>query len=162
MLRQARDIGREGVEVIFDPGQGLAEFTREEIRELLELSHIVICNDHEWEIMQTNSGLTANEIVATHLAIITRGANGVDLYRAGEAPCHVDALSGHEIVDPTGCGDAFRAGYMFGMLEGEDPRGCAQLGCVMAAVNLGCSETQKYQIDKQTLLDQRAAAYLGE
>ncbi len=159
MLRQARDIGRKDVQVIFDPGQGLAEFSSDEIRELLDLSHIVICNDHEWEIMQTNGKLTAEEIISTHLAIITRGVNGVDLYQSGEEPCHVDALSDREIVDPTGCGDAFRAGYMFGMLEGEGPEGCAQLGCVMAAINLGCSETQRYQIDRASLLAQRAEAY---
>lgn len=159
MLRQARDIGREGVEVIFDPGQGLAEFSQVEIRELLELSHIVICNDHEWDIMQTNSDLTADEIISTHLAIITRGANGVDLYQTGEEVCHVDALSDREIIDPTGCGDAFRAGYIFGMLEGENPQGCAQLGCVMASINLGCTETQRYEIDKTELLRQRALAY---
>jgi adenosine kinase len=159
MLRQARDIGRTGMQVIFDPGQGLAEFTREEIRELLELSHIVICNDHEWEIMQTNSGMSAEEIVKTHLAIITRGAGGVDLYRDGEPPCHVDALADREIVDPTGCGDAFRAGYIFGMLENESAEGCAQLGCVMASINLACGETQKYQIDRNGLLEQRQLAY---
>lgn len=159
MLRQARDIGRQDLEVIFDPGQGLAEFTSDEIRELLALSHIVICNDHEWEIIQTNGQLTAEEIISTHLAIITRGVNGVDLYRAGEPVCHVDALADQEIVDPTGCGDAFRAGYIFGMLEGEGPEGCAQLGCVMAAINLGCTETQRYEIDAKGLLDRRAKAY---
>lgn len=159
MLRQARDINRQGVQVIFDPGQGLAEFTQSELRELLSLSHVVMCNDHEWEIMQTNSGLSAEEIIATHLAIITRGAGGVDLYSAGEEARHVDALADLEVVDPTGCGDAFRAGYMFGMLEGETPEGCAQLGCIMAAINLGSRETQRYQIDRETLLARRAEVY---
>ncbi len=158
MLRQARNINRR-LQVMFDPGQGLAEFSRDEIRELLDLSHIVICNDHEWDIMQTNSGLSAEEITSTHMAIITRGANGVDLYAKGEADQHVDALSDQAVVDPTGCGDAFRAGYIFGLLEGEDAVGCAQLGCVMAAINLGCTETQRYQIDREGLLTRRAATY---
>lgn len=158
MLRQARDINRR-TQVIFDPGQGLAEFTQAEIRELLDLSHVVICNDHEWDIMQTNAGLTAEEIISTHMAIITRGAKGVDLYAAGEPDRHVDALQDQEVVDPTGCGDAFRAGYIFGLLEGEDAVGCAQLGCVMAAINLGCTETQRYQIDRDGLLQRRSATY---
>lgn len=158
MLRQARDINKR-MQVIFDPGQGLAEFSAAEITELLSLSHVVMCNDHEWDIMQTNSGLSAEEIISTHLAIITRGADGVDLYSADSPPLHVDAVANLKVVDPTGCGDAFRAGYMFGVLEGEDPVGAAQLGCVMASINLGCSETQRYEIDREGLLARRAELY---
>lgn len=161
MLRQARDIARTGVTVIFDPGQGLAEFKQEEIRELLELSHFVICNDHEWEIMQTNADLTAGDIIATHEVIITRGDKGVDLYSAHRQPSHVDALPDQKNVDPTGCGDAFRAGYIFGMLDAQSPEVCAQYGCVMASTNLSCSETQRYEIDRDTLM-QIWQKYYGE
>jgi adenosine kinase len=159
MLRQARDIGKTGVKVIFDPGQGLAEFKQDEIRELLALSHFVICNDHEWEIMQTNSGLSAAEIIATHEVIITRGASGVDLYSSIRPDHHVDALPTTNILDPTGCGDAFRAGYIFGMLQHLSPSACAQFGCVMAKANIGCSETQRYEIDRATLESQRQSHY---
>ena len=159
MLRQARDIAKTGVKVIFDPGQGLAEFKKAEIRELLKLSHFVICNDHEWEIMQTNADLSADAIIATHEVIITRGANGVDLYSAHREQSHVDALPNQQIVDPTGCGDAFRAGYIFGMLNTQSPEACAEYGCVMASTNLTCSETQRYDIDRDTLMKSRQAFY---
>jgi len=159
MLRQARDIAKIGVKVIFDPGQGLAEFKKEEIRELLYLSHFVICNDHEWEIMQTNAGLSAAEVIATHEVIITRGAKGVDLYSAHREQSHVDALPDQKIVDPTGCGDAFRAGYIFGMLNAESPEACAEYGCVMASTNLACSETQRYEIDRDSLIKTQQEFY---
>tara|TARA_R110002072_G_scaffold7773_5_gene41554 strand:- start:32582 stop:33571 length:990 start_codon:yes stop_codon:yes gene_type:complete len=159
MLRQARDIAKSGLTVIFDPGQGLAEFKREEIVELLSLSHFVICNDHEWEIMQTNSGLSAEAIIETHEVIITRGAKGVDLYSTKRPASHVDALPDQPIVDPTGCGDAFRAGYIFGMMEKSSPEACAQYGAVMASTNLSCSETQRYQIDRAQLIGLRQQYY---
>jgi len=153
MLRQARDIARTDVTVIFDPGQGLAEFKQEEIRELLDLSHFVICNDHEWEIMQTNADLSADDIIATHEVIITRGGKGVDLYSANRQQSHVDAIPHQKIVDPTGCGDAFRAGYIFGMMGSQSPEVCAQYGCVMASTNLSCNETQRYEIDYDLLME---------
>jgi adenosine kinase len=159
MLRQARNIAKSGLAVIFDPGQGLAEFKLEEIQELLSLSHFVICNDHEWEIMQTNSELSAEEIIATHEVIITRGAQGVDLYSANRPSSHVAAIPNQAIVDPTGCGDAFRAGYIFGMLEQVSPEACAQYGCVMASTNLGCRETQHYEVDRDLLIAQRQQYY---
>ncbi|MFT7243343.1 MAG: adenosine kinase [Candidatus Azotimanducaceae bacterium] len=161
MLRQARDIARTDVTVIFDPGQGLAEFKQEEIRELLELSHFVICNDHEWEIMQTNADLSADDIIATHEVIITRGDKGVDLYSAHRQQSHVDAIPDQKIVDPTGCGDAFRAGYIFGMMSSQSPEVCAQYGCVMASTNLSCSETQRYEIDRDLLM-KSWQTYYGE
>lgn len=159
MLRQARNINKNGVKVIFDPGQGLAEFKREEIRELLSLSHFVICNDHEYEILQTNSGLSAEEIISTHEVIITRGSKGVDLYSAQRPEQHVDALPSVTVVDPTGCGDAFRAGYIFGMLRRYSPVACAQYGCVMASANIACQETQRYEIDRATLEATRKQHY---
>ena len=158
MLRQARDIAKHG-KVIFDPGQGLAEFSQAEIRELLDLSHYVICNDHEWEIMQTNSSLTAKEIIASHEVIITRGAGGVDLYSANRDHRHVDALPNESIKDPTGCGDAFRAGYIYGMLTDHNPVACAQFGCIVASTNLTCAETQRYEISADELVVQRQQSY---
>ncbi|MFT5100952.1 MAG: adenosine kinase, partial [Planctomycetaceae bacterium] len=72
---------------------------------------------------------------------------------------HVAAIPNQAIVDPTGCGDAFRAGYIFGMLEQVSPEACAQYGCVMASTNLGCRETQHYEVDRDLLIAQRQQYY---
>ena len=84
MLRQARDLNRLGVPVLFDPGQGISEFSRNDVRELLDLSDYVVVNVHEWEIMQLNGRLTASEIIANQRqTIVTHSAGGADVFGPG-------------------------------------------------------------------------------
>jgi len=159
MLRQARDLSRFDIPMIFDPGQGIADFTSEEIRELLSLCGTVIANDHEWKIIQTISGLTDAQIKGTNDVIVTRGELGVDIYHKNEAPLHIDAVSSLEVIDPTGCGDAFRAGFVFGKLQDFTTTHAAQLGCIMAATNIGIPQTQHYKISPETLVERCKAYY---
>jgi len=151
MLLQARDLSDLGIPIIFDPGQGISEFTKPEIRELLELSSVTITNSHEFEILQYNSELSAKEIISMlDRVIVTRGINGVDIYGSGSEH-RVDSVRDVQIVDPTGCGDAFRAGYIYGLMHDHNPETCARLGCILAAINLENVDTQTYEIEETTL-----------
>ncbi len=151
MLRQARDLHGLGIPVIFDPGQGIAEFTQGEIRELLALSHTVMVNVHEYDILQHNSALAGNEVEErVQRVVVTKSAGGVDVYEDGDV-LHVDAVADVDVVDATGCGDAFRAGYLYGVMRDLDTRQCLRMGCLVAAVNLGTRDTQTYDIDEATL-----------
>ncbi|MCB1692502.1 MAG: hypothetical protein KDI19_07020 [Pseudomonadales bacterium] len=145
MLRQARDLSAIGIPILFDPGQGISEFTVEEVRELLMLSDYVIANDHEWEILQLNGRMTANEVIATQRqVIVTRSEHGVDIYRDGHEAIHVPAAEPERIIEVTGSGDAFRAGYVAGLLQDLAPTVCARLGAITAVYNLESPETQHY------------------
>ncbi|MEX0942476.1 MAG: PfkB family carbohydrate kinase [Pseudomonadales bacterium] len=145
MLRQARDLHSLGIPVLFDPGQGISEFSREELRELLSLSAYVIANAHEWEIIQLNAGLAADEIVADQReVIVTLSQDGVDILKEGQARARIPALKPDRIVEVTGSGDAFRAGYIAGLLQGLPSAQCARIGSLMAIYNLESPETQRY------------------
>ncbi|HKI75358.1 MAG TPA: PfkB family carbohydrate kinase [Pseudomonadales bacterium] len=150
MLRQARDLKRIGVPVLFDPGQGISEFSREEVRELLDISDYVIANAHEWEILQLNGHLTEAEVMATQRqTIVTHSAGGVDIFERDTAPVHVPAIAPRRLVDATGCGDAFRAGYVFGLINRLPSQACARLGCLTATYNLENPETQRYSFSPE-------------
>ncbi len=159
MLKQARDLNELNIPIFLDPGQGVAEFTREEILELLSLSDYLIMNGHEWEIIQTKTGIDAAEIVQTHEVIVTRGSKGVDIHRHNATDIHVNAATARSAIDSTGCGDAFRAGYVFGLLEGFGAKECAELGCLMAVYNLESMQTQQYKVTRQELLARHLSEY---
>ena len=161
MIRQAQDLHRHGVSIIFDPGQGLAAFSKEDIKTLLSLSQYVVVNSHEWEILRKNSALSAEEIIDTHLVIVTRGKDGVEIYQKSESPIFVKAAPCEQMVDPTGCGDAFRAGYIFGMLQQQSVRGCAELGCLLSVRNLEQLDTQRYEVTAAELLELQSKTYLS-
>ena len=151
MLAQARNLAKLDIPIIFDPGQGIAEFSKVEIDELLYLSNILMINSHEYEILLKNSNLS-KEYVSTVLeqVIITHGIDGVDVYESGNI-VHITAVGGVSIVDPTGCGDAFRAGYVYGLMQNYTTATCARIGCVIASMNLEHKDTQTYHCDEESL-----------
>lgn len=160
MLRQARDLADLGIPIMFDPGQGISEFSVAEVRELLALSTYVIANDHEWDIIQLNAEMSAADILADQRqVIVTRSERGVDILSPEADPVHVDALSPERIVEVTGSGDAFRAGYVKGLLEGRSARDCGRLGCLMACYNLEAPETQRYAFDQVGFARRYASAW---
>lgn len=151
MLRQARDLNRLNIPIFFDPGQCLTEFNKQETRELLSLAQYTMVNDYEFEILQNISDFSQEKIESMmRQIIVTRGAEGVDIYEGGKR-LHVDAAPAEKILDPTGCGDAFRAGYIYGVTAKHDAIRCGRLGNLMAVQNLRSPETQKYDIDETRL-----------
>lgn len=160
MLRQARDLSDLGIPVVFDPGQGISEFTTEEVRELISLSDYVVANDHEWEILQLNGKMTGAQIIEqTRQVIVTRAEAGVDLLIDSETGVRIPALTPERIVEVTGSGDAFRAGYVVGLLEDRSPEQCARMGCLAAVYNLEAPETQRYDVNRREFNERYAAAW---
>ena len=119
-LRQARDLARIDVPFVFDPGQVVGDYERNDILELLSLADYLILNMHEFGVLQTNGELSAEDIYSkVSEVVVTNGAEGVDLV-SGTKTLHVQAVNGIEIIDVTGCGDAFRAGYLYGVINQFD------------------------------------------
>ncbi len=151
MLRQARDLERLHIPMLFDPGQVLDKFTRDEIHELIELSRFAIFNEHEFDMLKTRSGFTSVQIQSRiEQVIVTHSENGVDISEGGSS-IHVEAAPIDKILDPTGCGDAFRAGYVYGLTLELDATRCGRLGGLLAAENLKSPGTQNYSVDSQML-----------
>ncbi|MBO6701784.1 MAG: hypothetical protein JJ921_05560 [Pseudomonadales bacterium] len=158
-LKQARDLAALQIPMVADPGQVTASFSRDDIHQLLALVDYLIVNEHEHEVLLTNGELSESELRSrVSELVITHSEQGVDVIRDGEVT-HVDAVPDVQTVEVTGCGDAFRAGYIYGILKGLSVRERAEIGCVMAAINLACEETQKYQTSTDDVLHLRDAIY---
>lgn len=158
-LRQGRDLASLSIPIMVDPGQVTAEFDQRQTRELLSFADYLVVNTYEFEVMKTNGGLEADDIrELVPEIVVTRGEGGCDVYQ-GDRSTHVHAAEAADIVEVTGCGDAFRAGYAYGILNGCKVSARAELGCIMAMQNLGAPETQQYVIDEALLLTLQASIY---
>ncbi len=152
-LKQAKQIKSLGIPIIVDTGQVSPRYLRHHVSKLLELVDYMIINESELEVLKINADLNEQQFVESiKKAIITRGRDGVDIISKSSRE-HVKSLavSESDFLDATGCGDAFRAGFIFGLLEGEDSIKASQFGCVMAATNLSSLGAQNFDINPEIL-----------
>lgn len=136
MLQHARECAASAVPFLFDPGQGLPMFSGEEIREFLRLADYVAVNDYEGKLLEEKTGRKLEVLAREVKALVcTLGANGSLILAAGkrhEVPC----VRADAVVDPTGCGDAYRAGLLYGIARGWDWDSIGKLGAVMGALKI--------------------------
>jgi adenosine kinase len=136
MVQYAAECRTLGIPFIFDPGQQCARMSGEELREGLDGAAFVICNDYEFELLRQKTGLQERDVLErAGTLVITRGEHGSTVLRP-DARIDVPAVAPRRLVDPTGVGDAFRAGLMKGLALGADLATCAALGSVAAAYAL--------------------------
>ncbi|MEU2366077.1 carbohydrate kinase family protein [Streptomyces noursei] len=160
MLQHTAAVKAEGIAFAADPSQQLARLTREQSRCLADGAHVLFTNEYEAALLQERTGWrTADVLERVGTWVTTLGAGGVALARAGEAPLHVPAVPTGHIADPTGAGDAFRAGFLAGTAWQSPPRRAAQLGCAMATFALESIGTQEYKLLPSELLERIAGAY---
>ena len=158
-LRQGRILFQHNVPLIVDPGQVISAFSRSQVRELLSLARYLVINHHEFEVLKTNGGVTDEEVFEQVPEVaLTHGDKGVVIY-SREGICHVDAVPDVKVNEVTGCGDAFRAGYAYGILNKLNLKERGQVGCIMAARNLENPETQRYRITAAELAILRTTIY---
>jgi adenosine kinase len=136
MLQYAEECRVLGLRFIFDPGQQVARMSGEELAEGLNGAYLIICNDYELEILRQKTGLGETELLdRATILVVTRGEHGSSIIRPN-LRVDVPAVPPRQIVDPTGVGDAYRAGLMKGVVHGADDAVCAQLGTVAATYAL--------------------------
>lgn len=136
MLRYARECRELGIRFIYDPGQQVARSSGEELRAGIEGANMLICNDYEFEIIRQKTGLTeADVLYHAEALIITRGAKGSTVLLRDHR-VDVPAVPARQVIDPTGVGDAYRAGFLKGLAVGADWETCARLGSVAATYAL--------------------------
>ncbi len=144
MLKHARQFAEAGIPFIFDPGQGLPMFNGAELREFVELASYVAVNDYESELLMDRTDWTLKEVAArVDALIVTRGGNGSQIYtpeKVHEVPC----AKADSLTDPTGCGDAFRGGLLYGLLQGMDWATTGRIASLMGAYNIERPGTQNH------------------
>ncbi len=136
MIEHARDCAALGIPFIFDPGQGLPMFSGDELKEFIELATYVAVNDYEAELLTERTGLTLQQIADRVSAlVVTRGEQGAEIFTA-DGKVDIPVVKVEQVVDPTGCGDAFRAGMLFGLTRGMDWLTIGRLASLMGALKI--------------------------
>ena len=148
MQLRARQLSQRNIPFIFDPGQGLPMFNGQELMEFMQLATWIAVNDYEGRMLCDRTGLSLSEISSLPQLqglIVTLGAQGCDVWIAGKQT-HVSGEVAKALVDPTGCGDAFRAGLLYGLEKGWDLVRCVKLGNSLGAVKIAHQGGQNHKL----------------
>jgi adenosine kinase len=152
MLKNAERFNQARIPFVFDPGQGLPMFNGDELREFVRLAQWLTVNEYEADMLvdRTGSGLAE---LSKHVMglVVTLGANGCDVWQDG-AKTHVPPVKADAVLDPTGCGDAFRGGLLYGLEQGWPlVRSCA-LGNRLGALKIAHRGGQNHLLDREAIL----------
>ena len=160
MLRHTQECRTRGIPFIADPSQQLAFADGPEIRRLVDGAAYLFTNEYEAHLTEQKTGWSPEEIMRrVDVRIVTRGSNGVTIHRKGEDVISVSVAREVRKADPTGVGDAFRAGFLTGLSGGLDLRRCAELGSMLATYVIETVGTQEYQLGQEHFLGRLADAY---
>jgi adenosine kinase len=144
MIQHAAQFAAAGIPFIFDPGQGLPMFGGEELRAFIAQATWVAVNEYEWQLLQDRTKLSARDVAAQVQAlIVTRGAEGSTIYTR-DAEVTIPAAKPKGIVDPTGCGDAYRAGLLHGLMHELDWETTGRVASLMGAIKIESRGTQNH------------------
>lgn len=145
MLSHARQLHDAGIPFVFDPGQGLPMFNGEELRQFVDLASWVTVNDYEGQMLCDRTGLSLDGIAArVRGLVVTLGEQGCDVWEDGKQ-VRLPGVTAREVVDPTGCGDAFRAALLHGLAQGWSLRRGAELGNRIGASKIASRGGQNYR-----------------
>ncbi|MET9348707.1 carbohydrate kinase family protein [Streptomyces termitum] len=153
MLRHTRTCRELGIPFAADPSQQLARLDGGEVRALVEGARHLFTNEYETALLLEKTGWTHAQVLSrVGRWVTTHGDAGVRIRAEGERTLAVPAVPVRDVADPTGVGDAFRAGFLAGTLWGVPEKCAAQLGCAVAATVLGSVGTQEYVLDRESLV----------
>jgi adenosine kinase len=148
MIQHAEQFAAAKIPFIFDPGQGLPMFGGDDIKRFVEQATWVAVNDYEWELVQQKTGWTAKDVTQRVKAlIVTRGSQGSVIYTP-EGEIEVPCAKARAVVDPTGCGDAYRAGLLHGLLHGLDWRATGRIASLLGAIKIESLGTQNHRFTR--------------
>jgi len=160
MQRHTQECRTRGIPFIADPSQQLAFADGPVIRRLIDGAAFLFTNEYEASLTEQKTGWSADEILArVGTRVITRGGQGASIHRKGEEPVDVPVAREVRKADPTGVGDAFRAGFLTGLAGGLGLERCAQLGSMLATYVIETVGTQEYSLGQRRFLERLAEAY---
>ncbi|MCH2219850.1 MAG: carbohydrate kinase family protein, partial [Dechloromonas sp.] len=148
MLDHAEQLAAAGVPFVFDPGQGLPMFDGAELRRFIDLATWITVNDYEGRMLCERTGLSPEAMSRQVRAlIITLGAEGCEVWQDG-ARAHVPGVTAEQVVDPTGCGDAFRGALLHGLQRGWEVTRCVTLANQVGAIKIAQAGPQNHVIPR--------------
>ncbi len=149
MLQHAEQFKVADIPFVFDPGQGLPMFDGDDLARFIEQADWVTVNDYEGKMLSDRTGWSPADISRrTRGLIVTLGAQGCEVWIDGEKT-HVPAVKPEAVIDPTGCGDAWRGALLFGLEQGWPLAKCAALGNRIGALKIARRGPQNYTVDRQ-------------
>ena len=149
MVQYAKECRKNKIKFIADPGQSITALSAKELKSLITGAHVLICNDYEWDLIQKKTGWVLLEAMSKiNYLIVTYGENGSKIWYQDATVTDVPAIKPKELVDPTGCGDAYRAGLMYGVKNNYSIEKSAQIGAWLAAKAIEKGGTQNHRIKK--------------
>jgi adenosine kinase len=148
MLQHAHQFYDAGIPFLFDPGQGLPLFSPKELKEFIDMATWVAVNDYESQLLEQKTGLTAYAIADQVAAlIVTWGSKGSVIY-SQKRRIDVPAVGAAEVRDPTGCGDAYRAGLIYGLMHEKDWETSGNIASLMGAIKIEHRGTQNHRFSR--------------
>lgn len=160
MLRHTSECRQRGFRFVADPSQQLAFGDGDMIRPLIDGAHILICNEYEASLITTKTGWSHEEVLErVDIWVITQGAEGVRIEQQGAEPITMHAAVNVTAVEPTGVGDAFRAGFLAALTWGLDLARAAQLGSLLAAYVVERVGTQEYTLTREHFMARALESY---
>ena len=159
MLRHTREFREAGIPFIFDPGQGLPMFNGEELMQFVDLADYVTVNDYEAELLQERTGKSL-EVMAKQVKalIVTLGAKGSVIHADGKT-FDIPSVKPAAILDPTGCGDAFRAGLLYGITNGMDWAVTGRLASLLGSIKIAQRGGQNHTFTRDSIAAQYRASF---
>jgi adenosine kinase len=161
MQQHARQCAELGIPFVFDPGQGLPMFSGEELEEFIRLADYIAVNDYEAKLLEDKTGRKAEAIARDVKAmVVTLGAKGSRILAGGKS-IDIPQAPADAVVDPTGCGDAYRAGLLYGIARGWDWEKTGRLGSLMGAIKIAQRGPQNHKPSRDEIAERYQKAFGG-
>lgn len=162
MIEHATQFANANIPFFFDPGQGLPMFNSDELNQFIEQSNYVVVNEYESAMLANKTGKQIEQIAKqVEVLIVTRGGNGCDIVTNNHL-IHIAAIQVPEVKDPSGCGDAFRAGLLYGVTNQWDWLSTGQLASVMGGIKIEQLGTQNHRPSKSDIKSRYKAHFATE
>ena len=162
MIQHADGFAEAGIPFIFDPGQGLPMYDGKDLKRFVEQATWVAVNDYEWHLIQEKTGWSESDVTQlVEALIVTRGADG-SVIHTKSGPITIPCAKPKAVVDPTGCGDAYRAGLLHGLLRGLDWQTTGQIASLMGAIKIEHLGTQNHHFTSAEFQQRLAASFPGK
>ncbi|MBX5463630.1 MAG: carbohydrate kinase family protein [Steroidobacteraceae bacterium] len=159
MVQHAEQFAAAGIPFIFDPGQGLPMFGKEDLERFVSQATWVAVNEYEWQMLQQKTGWTVKDVVSqVDALIVTLGSQGSTIHTRDGAitiPCAAPTA----VVDPTGCGDAYRAGILHGLLHRLDWETTGRIASLMGAIKIETRGPQNHRFTREQFEERLAASF---
>jgi adenosine kinase len=153
MVQHVRQFAAAKIPFVFDPGQGMPLFSGPELVEMIDAAEYVAVNEYEGRLLAERTGLTLDDIASrVDALVVTMGGDGSRIYTGGSV-LEIAAIKAPALVDPTGCGDAYRAGLLYGIAHQWDWQRTGRLATLLGSIKIGSRGGQNHAVDRSALAE---------